>query len=359
MRAATECPREALMTEPDGALDLDAYLQRIGYAGSRAPSRATLDALHLAHATHIPFENLDILLGRPDPSRPRQPAGEARRRPARRLLLRADRALRCGAQGAGFRGHAACRARALRGGASIRPRTHMTLQVEVDGSPGCSPTSDSAFSASAPGLSRGIRRVTDSSRGRIASPMTRGCTSAPNCATAQAWTDLYAFTLERHFPVDYEMANHYTSTHPSSPFVQALTAQRLSHRCAAACCAIATTASDRGEEPSRIGRSPATTRCSTRCWRSNSSCGFPGGRRRPAFPPGDDTWARGVRGYDAPAPRARPRSRPSAIMRSSCLPRRATSANDLDCLAFGLPRARVRGAAHALNLFMTFAWYGT
>ena len=48
-----------------GPLDLDAYLRRIGYAGSRAPSLATLDALHLAHATHIPFENLDILLGRP------------------------------------------------------------------------------------------------------------------------------------------------------------------------------------------------------------------------------------------------------------------------------------------------------
>src|SRR5262249_24611720 len=47
------------------ALDLDAYLARVGYTGDRAPSLAVLDALHLAHATHVPFENLGILLGRP------------------------------------------------------------------------------------------------------------------------------------------------------------------------------------------------------------------------------------------------------------------------------------------------------
>jgi N-hydroxyarylamine O-acetyltransferase len=40
------------------------------------------------------------------------------------------------------------------------------------------------------------------------------------------WTDLYAFTLEPQYPVDFEMANHYTSTWPGSPFVQSLTAQR-------------------------------------------------------------------------------------------------------------------------------------
>ena len=45
--------------------DLDAYLARIGVAGPLGPSAETLDRLHLAHATTIPFENLDLLLGRP------------------------------------------------------------------------------------------------------------------------------------------------------------------------------------------------------------------------------------------------------------------------------------------------------
>jgi len=42
-----------------------------------------------------------------------------------------------------------------------------------------------------------------------------------------AWEDLYAFTLEPQHHVDYEMANHYTSTHPSSRFTQVLTAQTI------------------------------------------------------------------------------------------------------------------------------------
>ena len=45
-------------------LDLDAYLARIAYEGPRRPSARTLTALHAAHVTAVPFENLDILLGR-------------------------------------------------------------------------------------------------------------------------------------------------------------------------------------------------------------------------------------------------------------------------------------------------------
>src|SRR5690242_2886518 len=46
-------------------LDLDAYLKRIEYTGDLEPTYSVLEALHRAHTTHIPFENLDILLGRP------------------------------------------------------------------------------------------------------------------------------------------------------------------------------------------------------------------------------------------------------------------------------------------------------
>jgi len=44
--------------------DLEAYLARIGYAGPRAATAEVLTAVHVAHAATIPFENLDILLGR-------------------------------------------------------------------------------------------------------------------------------------------------------------------------------------------------------------------------------------------------------------------------------------------------------
>ena len=46
-------------------MDLKAYFGRIGYAGAPRPDLATLQALHRAHLLAIPYENLDIQLGRP------------------------------------------------------------------------------------------------------------------------------------------------------------------------------------------------------------------------------------------------------------------------------------------------------
>lgn len=51
--------------------ELDAYLRRIDYAGPLRTDRATLSGLHRAHLMAVPYENLDVQLGRPlttDPS---------------------------------------------------------------------------------------------------------------------------------------------------------------------------------------------------------------------------------------------------------------------------------------------------
>ena len=46
-------------------LDISAYLARIGYDGDRTPTRQTLAAVQRAHLLAIPYENLDVQLGRP------------------------------------------------------------------------------------------------------------------------------------------------------------------------------------------------------------------------------------------------------------------------------------------------------
>ena len=46
-------------------MTVDAYLERIGYWGTWAPTAETLRQLHRAHLYAVPFENLDIPLGRP------------------------------------------------------------------------------------------------------------------------------------------------------------------------------------------------------------------------------------------------------------------------------------------------------
>src|SRR5215213_6707253 len=45
-------------------MDVQAYLRRINYRGELAPTVATLRELHRAHLLAVPFENLDIHLGR-------------------------------------------------------------------------------------------------------------------------------------------------------------------------------------------------------------------------------------------------------------------------------------------------------
>jgi N-hydroxyarylamine O-acetyltransferase len=48
---------------PDRPLDF--YFERIGWSGATAPTLATLTRLLAAHMRAIPFENLDVLAGRP------------------------------------------------------------------------------------------------------------------------------------------------------------------------------------------------------------------------------------------------------------------------------------------------------
>ena len=45
--------------------NIDAYFERIGFAGSIAPTLETLSQLHALHLAAIPYENLDQLMGAP------------------------------------------------------------------------------------------------------------------------------------------------------------------------------------------------------------------------------------------------------------------------------------------------------
>ena len=46
-------------------MDPRIYLARLGYSGALKPDAQTLQGLHIAHMFNVPFENLDIGLGRP------------------------------------------------------------------------------------------------------------------------------------------------------------------------------------------------------------------------------------------------------------------------------------------------------
>jgi len=46
-------------------MNLDAYFARIGWRGARTATADALAGIYAQHVRAIPFENLDVLLGRP------------------------------------------------------------------------------------------------------------------------------------------------------------------------------------------------------------------------------------------------------------------------------------------------------
>jgi N-hydroxyarylamine O-acetyltransferase len=204
-------------------IDLDAYVARIGYRGKLDVSLATFRGLHLAHATTIPFENLDILLGR----------GISLELDALwAKLVTGRRGGYCFEQNTLFAavleslGFPVTRlaARVRCGSTEIRPRSHMLLSVEADGEPWLA---DVGFGGG--GLVEPIRMV--DARPTKQFGWTFRTHEEHDCRVLQSlldgrWFDLYSFTQEPQYPIDYVVANHFVSTHPHSPFVLRLVVQR-------------------------------------------------------------------------------------------------------------------------------------
>lgn len=212
------------MKERDaGAVNLPAYFKRIGFEGTLRPNLATLQCLHLAHATTIPFENIDPLLGRP--VRLDLASVQAK-------LITAHRGGYCFEQNTLFAavleqlGFTVTRlaARVHVNTDRILPRTHKLLRVEAEGR---SWICDVGFGSW--GLLEPIELKSDHEvrQGDWTLRLQQaGSSFVLQCPQCPVGTDLYSFTLEPQLAVDFEPANHYCSTHPQSRFVLTLTAQR-------------------------------------------------------------------------------------------------------------------------------------
>jgi N-hydroxyarylamine O-acetyltransferase len=201
----------------EGALDLEAYLRRTGAAREAAPTLAALAALHEAHVGAIPFENLDVLLGRPI----RLDLDSLQRK-----LVAARRGGYCFEQNTLFAavlealGFAVTRLGARVGSRpdAVRARTHMALRVDLPG--------EGSFLADVGFGGDGPVHPVPLDAARPVAGAHRVVAEGDGLALHGREGSLYTFTLERQYPVDYEVANHYTSTHPSSHFRSTLTAQR-------------------------------------------------------------------------------------------------------------------------------------
>lgn len=207
----------------EGSLNLDAYLDRIGYQGPRAANLDVLRALHREHVKRVPFENLDVRLGRP--IRLDLDSLQAKLVGGRRggYCFEQNTLFAAVLRELGFRVTTlAARVRYMT--TAMLPRTHMLLRVDLVEGPFIADVGFGGY-----GLTGPLRLLPGEEQSQhldVFRFVEEGNAFGLQVRQNGQYIPLYAFTLEEHFPVDYEMANHFTSTHPSSRFVQMLVAAR-------------------------------------------------------------------------------------------------------------------------------------
>ena len=211
-------------------VDLDAYFARIGYDGPREPTLAVLRAITLKHPDAIPFENLDVLLGRGISIVPADVDAK---------LIGAGRGGYCYEQNGllkrvltalGFQVEGLM-ARVLwmaPEGAPPRPRSHQVLGVSIDGETwladsgfgGCVLTGPlRLFSDDVQDTPHGKFRILDTQTNGVAERQVQADLSGK-------WATLYQVSKGGWAAVDYEQANFFTYTHPSSHFTFSMTVGR-------------------------------------------------------------------------------------------------------------------------------------
>lgn len=115
------------------AVDLSAYLERIGYAGEVRRDLATLRALHRAHLLTVPYENLDVQLGQPLTTDPAAAFDKIVRRGRGGWCYEMNGAFGLALEAAGFEVTRLAGAvmREVLGPANLA--SHLVLKVDIDG----------------------------------------------------------------------------------------------------------------------------------------------------------------------------------------------------------------------------------
>lgn len=237
--------------------NLDAYLARIGWQGSCEATFATLAGVLRAHMTHIPFENLDVLLGRAIRIDPDSVYAK---------LVVAHRGGYCFEHGILLQSaliHLRFQpvvhtARVI----LMRPRreaalTHMFLTVVVDnqrwvldpGFGGLAPVVPVPLTAADVRDGSDVHRMVDYGHEWVLEVELKG-----------AWTPLWSSTLEPAEPVDFVMANHFVSTFPVSPFVTTLMLRAITPRGRVSVANRAVTRRHEGREEKQVIESRAELR---------------------------------------------------------------------------------------------------
>ncbi|MCX4628722.1 arylamine N-acetyltransferase [Streptomyces sp. NBC_01443] len=208
-------------------LDVEAYLERLGISGPLEPDAQTLRRLHRAHALTIPFENLDILLGR---------GIDLDVDVMQSKLLRSRRGGYCYEHNMLFAvllerlGYEVTRlyARPLLDAPKPLPRTHLMLSVAVGEE---TYLADVGFGDDGPLEPIRVSDGTVSDQGgwvyRLAREEGTDKEWVLSLKRDGGWFPLYWYATEAHHHIDCVVANYFISTHAHSPFTGRVFLERI------------------------------------------------------------------------------------------------------------------------------------
>ena len=226
---ASEAAGLALPTPVVRAMDVDAYLRRIGYAGSTSATVETLAGIAYHHALAIPFENLAVIVSGAPPLE--LPALEAKLVRARRggYCYEQNGLLSAALASLGFDVMPlAARVRYGVPASTETPRSHMTLRVDVQGRRMLVDAGFGGLTFTAPVCidDDGVQQ-TPHEPVRI---VRVGDDHVLRADVRGAWADVYRFDFSRQLPVDFAQQNWHTATRPGALFAHNLVVARPTPR---------------------------------------------------------------------------------------------------------------------------------
>ncbi|MFO0885068.1 MAG: arylamine N-acetyltransferase [Pirellulales bacterium] len=210
------------------AFDLDGYFRRIGYAGSRQPTQETLFAIHAAHATTIPFENLNPVLRWPVkldlPSLETKIVQEGRGGWCYEHNLLLSHVLRS----LGFEvTWLAARVLWNAPEGTLPPRSHMLMQVVIEGTPYLVDVGFGGMTLTTP-----LLLEADKEQSTTLEPfrlVRHGNDFLKQAKIRDDWKTLYRFDLQEQQLSDYEVSNWYLSHFPDCFLIHELLLARPDH----------------------------------------------------------------------------------------------------------------------------------
>ena len=201
------------------------YFDRIGWRGSPSPTLGTLTSLMRAHMARIPFENLDVLLGRGirvDLDSVYAKLVESKRGG---YCFEHSTLFRAALEHVGFTPLSHSARVVLVAPRSAAPRTHMFLSVVIDRT---TYVLDPGFGGHGPLVPLPLVENQEVLKAPDVHRLTRRDGEWQlEALIAGTMAPLWMSTLEPEHPVDFAMGNHFTATWPESPFVQRLMLRAL------------------------------------------------------------------------------------------------------------------------------------